>query len=142
MKYLLTKTGFALFAISTCAILVVVASRFTTSEHKQPVLPAAVPGHIRNLGSSIRTLSSKTTLADLGSCISNFGLNAEPDHWKDFNYYWSIPSAESVTEQYVLTAYFRPNSKLDGQLCLQSAAIRLKGDGPILSWVPVWQTET
>lgn len=98
-----------------------------------------LPDSITRLASSIERLPKRTEIDDFGLRIRKHGLNADPDHWKDFNYYWKIPTAVDMEQQYVLTGHFVPLDDGNSGLFLETAAIRIEERGAILSWTQVFR---
>lgn len=138
-----------IFVLLTSSILIWFAIQQRTSHEERTshedgvgfVVPREnLPTNVLTLADHLNKLTTTYSLNDFGEHLQLVGLNPEPDHWKDFNYFWSIPKQPDQVDSYSLTATVGPMD--NGQtLTIRDARIRLNSDGAILGWKTVWEMD-
>ena len=99
-----------------------------------------LPANVLALADHLSKITTTYSLDDFGEHLQLVGLNPEPDHWKDCNYFWKIPKPSGQGDSYCLTVKALPMD--NGQtLTVRDAKIRLKNGGAILSWEVVWESD-
>lgn len=98
------------------------------------------PGYIRNISKRLQALPTPCTREEFSSRLVKLGMNSEPDHYKDFNFYWSITAESYDKPGHIVDAEFLPdqNANQIEKWILKSATIHsiATPGGP---WRPVWR---